>query len=54
MKMYENATTFVSEFTGTIDLNIKYPIGVVLLFILTIPAAIILYIVFSIAGYPLY
>jgi hypothetical protein len=41
------------EFTGTIDQNIKYLVGVVLPFILTIPAAIIIYILFSLAGYPL-
>jgi hypothetical protein len=41
------------EFTGTTDLKIKYPFGVVLPFILTIPVALIVYILFSLAGYPL-
>ncbi len=41
------------EFTGTNDSKMKYPIGIVLPFILTFPAAIILFVLFSLAGYPL-
>jgi hypothetical protein len=41
------------EFTGTNDSRMKYPIGIVLPFILTFPAAIILCVLFSLAGYPL-
>lgn len=41
------------EFKGTDNSMLKYPVAVVLPFILTIPAAIALYILFRLAGHPL-
>ncbi|MCL7416109.1 MAG: hypothetical protein M8349_08660, partial [ANME-2 cluster archaeon] len=41
------------EFNGTNNSKTKYPVGIVLPFILTIPAAVIIFVLFLIAGYPL-
>ena len=41
------------EFTGTNNSRMKYPVSIVLPFILTFPAAIVLFVLFSLAGYPL-
>lgn len=41
------------DFTGTNNSWKKYPVGVILPFILTIPAAVIVFLLFMLAGYPL-
>ena len=41
------------EFRGTENSILKYPVGVVLPFILTIPVAFTLWVLFSLAGHPL-
>ncbi|MCL7475236.1 MAG: hypothetical protein M8352_04255 [ANME-2 cluster archaeon] len=41
------------QFTGTNNSRVKYPAGIILPFILTIPAAVVIYVLFLTAGYPL-
>lgn len=43
----------VMDFTGTTTSKMRYPVGVVLPFLLTIPAALVVFVGFSFAGHPL-
>lgn len=40
-------------FTGKNDSRLKYPVGIILPFILTVPAAVLVFILFALAGHPL-